>query len=288
MRRSCCSGTWRATSSAPARRRRRCCLRNRRGFAKAACQLLVLCGKSGIASCPNANLRQTYAVNNSMQVLACKHKKLASFWSACLRSPGAASFLVPKLACRRQAAAPGALDAAKDLLDKVLIADFFAVLAILAWLGAGVAAKVTLDSSVHARALWFARVARWAWSVAMELEQAGLQAHCRACNASSQQGIACNGYDLCAKISTLQCALHFQSFLPHLPVSPLPGASGCMVPAVAARFPANNRRAHAGSGVPTHSIAHDYYRGFSFATCWLDPCVPTRGVQTANIHGAPL
>lgn len=49
----------------------------------------------------------------------------------------------------KQAASPGALDAAKDALDKLLIADFFAVLAILAWLGLGVAAKVTLDSSVR-------------------------------------------------------------------------------------------------------------------------------------------
>ena len=48
-----------------------------------------------------------------------------------------------------QAAPPGALDTAKNFLDKLLIADFFAVLAILLWLGAGVAAKVTLDSSVR-------------------------------------------------------------------------------------------------------------------------------------------
>lgn len=58
----------------------------------------------------------------------------------------------PFCACACQAADPGALDAAKDLLDKVLIADFFAVLAILAWLGAAVAAKVTLQSSVRALA----------------------------------------------------------------------------------------------------------------------------------------
>ncbi|KAK9822857.1 hypothetical protein WJX81_005185 [Elliptochloris bilobata] len=53
-----------------------------------------------------------------------------------------------------QGAAPSALDAAKDALDKLLIADFFAVLAILAWLGVGVAAKVTLDSSALLDA-WF-------------------------------------------------------------------------------------------------------------------------------------
>ncbi len=52
-----------------------------------------------------------------------------------------------------QAAPSGALDTAKNFLDKLLIADFFAVLAILLWLGAGVAAKVTTDSSVRARAL---------------------------------------------------------------------------------------------------------------------------------------
>jgi hypothetical protein len=56
------------------------------------------------------------------------------------------------LACLVVQAAPsGALDTAKNFLDKLLIADFFAVLAILLWLGAGVAAKVTTDSSVRAR-----------------------------------------------------------------------------------------------------------------------------------------
>ena len=74
-------------------------------------------------------------------------------------------------ACACQAADPGALDAAKDLLDKVLIADFFAVLAILAWLGAGVAAKVTLQSSVRALACGPA-VLRWRCSRSLSYIQA--------------------------------------------------------------------------------------------------------------------